>query len=86
MTGFGAAALTAAELRVLRLLPTHLSFAEIGAELFLSRNTVKTQAISVYRKLDVDSRSRAVAAARACGLLVTRPLPPVPPGLERDPA
>jgi hypothetical protein len=30
---------------------THLSFAEIGAELFLSPNTAKTHAVSIYRKL-----------------------------------
>jgi hypothetical protein len=37
----GASSLTAAELRLLPLLSTHLSFAEIGAELFLSPNTAK---------------------------------------------
>lgn len=66
---FGPAALSAAELRVLQFLPTHLSFPEIGKELHLSRNTVKTQAISIYRKLDVASRGDAVTVARACGLL-----------------
>jgi LuxR family maltose regulon positive regulatory protein len=61
--------LTRAELRVLRLLPTHLSFAQIGQQLFVSRNTVKTQAVSAYRKLGVGSRSDAVDRARALGLL-----------------
>jgi LuxR family transcriptional regulator, maltose regulon positive regulatory protein len=61
--------LTAAELRVLPLLATHLSFPEIGAELFLSPNTVKSQAISVYRKLGVSSRSQAVAKSRELALL-----------------
>jgi LuxR family maltose regulon positive regulatory protein len=65
----GASALTAAELRVLPLLSTHLSFAELGRELFLSPNTVKTQAVSIYRKLDATSRSQAVARARELGLL-----------------
>ena len=65
----GASALTAAELRLLPLLSTHLTFAEIGAELFLSPNTVKTQAVSAYRKLGVASRSQAVARARDLGLL-----------------
>jgi LuxR family maltose regulon positive regulatory protein len=65
----GATTLTAAELRLLPLLPTHLSFPEIGARLFLSRHTVKTQAISIYRKLDVSSRGEAVARAREIGLL-----------------
>ena len=40
----GASSLTAAELRLLPLLSTHLSFPEIGEELFLSRNTIKSQA------------------------------------------
>ena len=42
--------MTPAEMRVLRYLPTHLTFAAIAEELFVSRNTVKTQAISIYRK------------------------------------
>jgi LuxR family transcriptional regulator, maltose regulon positive regulatory protein len=65
----GARHLTAAELRVLRYLPTHLSFRQIGERLFLSRHTVKTEAISTYRKLGVNSRSAAVARARELGLL-----------------
>ena len=63
------ASMTAAELRILRYLPTHLSFREIGERTFVSANTVKTQANAVYRKLDVSCRSDAVARARACGLL-----------------
>jgi LuxR family transcriptional regulator, maltose regulon positive regulatory protein len=65
----GASSLTAAELRLLPLLVTHLSFAEIGADLFLSPNTIKSQAVSIYRKLGVTSRSRAVARARDLRLL-----------------
>jgi LuxR family maltose regulon positive regulatory protein len=42
---------------------------EIAGELFLSRNTIKSQAISIYRKLGADPRSRAVARARELGLL-----------------
>jgi LuxR family transcriptional regulator, maltose regulon positive regulatory protein len=53
----GASSLTTAELRLLPLLPTHLSFREIGERLYISRHTVKTQAISIYRKLGVSSRS-----------------------------
>ena len=49
-------------------LATHLSFREIGETLFVSRNTVKTQAISVYRKLGVSSRSEAIARAAELGL------------------
>jgi DNA-binding NarL/FixJ family response regulator len=42
----GASALTAAELHLLPLLSTHLTFPEIAEELFLSRNTIKWQASS----------------------------------------
>lgn len=71
--GLSATPITGAELRVLRYLPTHLSFAEIAAELYVSRNTVKTQAIAVYRKLEVSSRGEAVERAIALGLLEQRP-------------
>jgi LuxR family maltose regulon positive regulatory protein len=64
-----ASPLTPAEMRVLRYLPTHLTFAAIANELFVSRNTVKTQAISIYRKLGVSSRTPAVDTARDLGLL-----------------
>jgi len=61
--------LTNAELRVLRFLPSHMSFREIGDRLHLSVNTVKTQALAVYRKLDVSCRSDAVARGRVAGLI-----------------
>ena len=67
--GVLATPMTPAEMRVLRYLPTHLTFAAIADELFVSRNTVKTQAISIYRKLGVSSRDPAVVAARSLGLL-----------------
>ena len=51
------------------MLATHLSFPEIGAELFLSPHTVKSQAMSIYRKLGASSRSQAVAWSREAGLL-----------------
>ncbi len=57
--------LTPAELRLLPLLATHLSFREIADDLHVSRNTVKTQAISIYRKFGVSGRSEAIAAAGA---------------------
>jgi LuxR family maltose regulon positive regulatory protein len=65
----GPSSLTGAELRVLPMLTTHLSLPEIGAELFLSPHTVKSQAISIYRKLGTCSRSQAVARSRELGLL-----------------
>jgi LuxR family maltose regulon positive regulatory protein len=67
--GLHASAMTPAELRVLRYLPTHLTFGAIADELYVSRNTVKTQAIAIYRKLGVSSRDAAVAEARRLQLL-----------------
>ena len=64
--------LTRAELRLLPLLATHLSFREIGDRLYVSRNTVKTQAISAYRKLGVSSRSAAIERAGELGLVDDR--------------
>ena len=51
------------------MLSTHLSFPEIAEELFLSRNTIKSEAISIYRKLGAASRSQAVTRSRELGLL-----------------
>jgi LuxR family transcriptional regulator, maltose regulon positive regulatory protein len=65
----GASALTAAELRLLPLLSTHLSVPEVAAELFLSPHTIKTQMKSIYRKLDASTRSQVVTRARDLGLL-----------------
>ena len=61
--------LTGAELRMLPLLPTHLSFREIGRRLHVSETTVKTHAHAIYRKLDASSRSEAVLRARDLALL-----------------
>ena len=67
--GVGGSSLTTAELRVLPLLATHLSFREIAERLFLSRYTVKSQALSVYRKFGVSSRSDAIERAHSVGVL-----------------
>jgi len=67
--GAWAMSLTAAELRLLPYLATHLTIPEIATRLFLSRNTVKTEAVSVYRKLTASSRSEAIARAIEVGLL-----------------
>jgi LuxR family maltose regulon positive regulatory protein len=61
--------LTAAEMRVLQFLPSHLTFPQIGEHLFLSANTVKTHALSIYRKLGATSRNEAVTRAQALGLV-----------------
>ena len=65
----GASSLTAAELRVLPLLATHLSYPEIAAELFVSPNTIKSQAYSIFRKLGASSRNEAVTRSRELALL-----------------
>ena len=61
--------LTTAEIRLLPLLTTHFTFREIGEELYVSPNTVKSQAMSIYRKLGASSRSEAIRNARKIGLL-----------------
>jgi len=60
--------LTERELAVLRLLPGHLSLREIGRELSLSQNTIKTRVRAIYRKLGVSNRSDAVRQARRTGV------------------
>jgi LuxR family maltose regulon positive regulatory protein len=67
--GPGASALTAAELRLLPLLSTHLPLPEIAQELFVSHNTIKAEVNSIYRKLGVNSRSQAVSRSSQLGLL-----------------
>ena len=57
------------ELELLRLLPSHLSYREIGEHMFLSTNTVKSYVQSIYRKLDAERRSEAVEHARSLGLV-----------------
>ena len=60
---------SAAELAVLRCLATSLSRREIGEQLYISLNTVKTHTRELYRKLGATSRAEAVARAGALGLL-----------------
>jgi LuxR family transcriptional regulator, maltose regulon positive regulatory protein len=60
---------TPAELTVLRLLASELSIRQIGEQLFLSPNTVRSHTRSIYRKLGVNSRADAVARAETLGLL-----------------
>jgi LuxR family maltose regulon positive regulatory protein len=62
-------ALSERELSVLRYLPSRLSNREIGDELYVSLNTVKSHLKTIYRKLDVDRRDDAVRRARQLGLL-----------------
>jgi LuxR family maltose regulon positive regulatory protein len=57
------------ELRVLRLLASELTQREIGAELYLSLNTIKSHTRSIFRKLGASSRGQAVARARELELI-----------------
>jgi LuxR family maltose regulon positive regulatory protein len=65
----GSVPLTPAELRLLPYLQTHLTIAEIGQRLFVSRNTVSSELGSIYRKLAVTTRGAAVDRAVSLGLL-----------------
>jgi LuxR family maltose regulon positive regulatory protein len=67
--GAWAMSLTGAELRLLPYLATHLTFPGIASRLFVSRNTIKSEAVAVYRKLGVSSRSEAIERAVEVGLL-----------------
>jgi LuxR family transcriptional regulator, maltose regulon positive regulatory protein len=68
-TDGGGVRLTSRELTLVELLPTHLSYAEMGEQLYLSVNTVKSNMKTLYRKLDATTRSEAVEASRRFGLL-----------------
>ena len=61
--------LTERELEVLRLMAEGRSNAEIAAELIIALGTVKAHTSSIYRKLDVRSRTEAVVKASELGLL-----------------
>jgi LuxR family maltose regulon positive regulatory protein len=74
---YGPSSLTTAELRVLHFLPTNLTLSDIAERLYVSRNTAKSHAAAVYRKLGVASRGEAVDLARAVGLLASDVADPV---------
>ncbi len=69
LPGMAAEPLTEREVTVLRLLRGTLSLREIGQELYLSLNTVKTHTQAAYRKLGVSSRQDAIARAHEIGVL-----------------
>ena len=56
-------------MRVLRYLPSNLSAAEIGNQLYLSVTTIKTHMRHIYAKLGVHRRTEAVDRARELRLL-----------------
>jgi LuxR family transcriptional regulator, maltose regulon positive regulatory protein len=68
-TRLGPSSISPAELRVLRLLPSDRTLAEISDVLLVSRTTVQTQATSAYRKLGAKSRGEAVERAHLLGLI-----------------
>jgi LuxR family maltose regulon positive regulatory protein len=70
--------LTPSELRVLRLLPTNLTRAEIARDLHVSIHTVNTHIRNLYAKLGTGDRSAAVQRARQLRLLSARPSPTSP--------
>jgi LuxR family transcriptional regulator, maltose regulon positive regulatory protein len=61
--------LTEREQDVLRMLQGTLSLRDIGRELYLSPNTVKSHTRALYRKLGVSDRQEAVARGRELGLI-----------------
>jgi LuxR family maltose regulon positive regulatory protein len=65
----GVVELTRAERRVLDELTSHRSLTEIADHLYLSRNTIKSHTVSIYRKLGVPGRSAAVQTARDLNLI-----------------
>jgi DNA-binding NarL/FixJ family response regulator len=64
-----AASITPAELRVLRYLPTKLTFAVIADRLGISRSAAKERAERAYQKLGVHNRADAVTRAQELGLI-----------------
>lgn len=67
--GIPSVALTTSEMHVLAYMPSHLSFRQIGENLFIVPTTVKSHSLSIYRKLGVRSRDEAVTRARSLGLV-----------------
>jgi ATP/maltotriose-dependent transcriptional regulator MalT len=76
--------LTRAERSVLHYLATNLTLRLIAEQLCVSRNTVKTHSIAIYRKLGVSSRNAAVDAARELGLLTRFVALPTPEHAPRS--
>jgi LuxR family transcriptional regulator of spore coat protein len=60
--------LTRRERVVLAELGQDVTLEEIATRLFVTRNTIKSQVRSVYRKIGVSTRAEAVAWAEAAGL------------------
>ena len=67
-TGWQSHLLTEREIQILRLVAEGLSNEEIGAQLFLSEQTVKKQLSAVLQKLHLNNRAQAAAYAVSAGL------------------
>jgi DNA-binding NarL/FixJ family response regulator len=68
-TGLSSEALTGRELNVLELLARGKSNKEIGVSLYISETTVKSHLRSIFRKLNVLSRTEAISVANRRGLI-----------------
>ena len=68
-TGLSSEALTGRELNVLELLARGKSNKEIGVNLYISETTVKSHLRSIFRKLNVLSRTEAISVANRRGLI-----------------
>ena len=64
-----AASVTPGEIRVLRYLPTSMTFAVLAGKLGISRSAAKERAERAYKKLNVHNRADAVTRARELGLI-----------------
>jgi pimeloyl-ACP methyl ester carboxylesterase/DNA-binding CsgD family transcriptional regulator len=62
------AGLTARERRILELVATGRSNAEVASVLFISEKTVRNHLTSIFGKLGVDSRARAIVLAKDAGI------------------
>ena len=67
--GLSSEALTGRELDVLQLLARGKSNKEIGVSLYISETTVKSHLRSIFRKLNVLSRTEAISVASRRGLI-----------------
>jgi LuxR family maltose regulon positive regulatory protein len=60
------------ELEIVQLIAEGLTNPEIAARLFLSLNTVKVHTRNIYGKLNVHSRTQAIARSQELGLLSSK--------------
>ncbi|MBO0839802.1 MAG: response regulator transcription factor [Sciscionella sp.] len=78
------AGLSRREMQVLRLIGQGMNNYDIGKELFITRETVRTHVKAILRKLDVRDRAHAVAKSYALGIVtpeLTKPMQTPSPAL-----